>query len=68
MSSRYTIICDKCKEEIENKIDRVNASVYGADFHISCFNALTPKQVLDLLGLDYITLNNRKYWYRDERN
>lgn len=57
MSQRTITVCDKCKEEVGEKEDYVDAGVYGYQFHLGC---LTPQnvQMLKMLALDEI-----KYQY-----
>ena len=53
MSQRTVTTCDKCKEDIADKEDFVDAGVYGYQFHLGC---LAPQnvQMLIMLGLDEI--------------
>lgn len=53
MSTVQFVTCDVCgiviKDTNENRID---AQVYGVDFHIDCFKKLKPGEVLSYLSID----------------
>lgn len=80
MSIKEIITCDICRKDIDNNEAgdskntddlRVNAQVYGVDFHLKCLRDANVLDVLNVLGLDEISLinfngDNHKliYWYQ----
>lgn len=62
MSTRTIVNCDLCGTLVEEK-DRVNAQVYGVDFHIKCLLVANPLVLLKKLTLDDITYCDAKLIY-----
>jgi len=57
MSTTTTRICDACNNVIHDRY--IDASVYGVDIHVKCFNQLTPLSLVKLLGLDDVIYNDK---------
>lgn len=63
--------CDSCALLIQGADRMVEAMVYGATLHHTCFLDLKPLELLKLLGLDQINIGRRsdfdaqKGWWED---
>lgn len=61
MARKEFIVCDVCNKLIKTDNGHrteqyVDASVYGVEAHVNCFEGLGVPGVLNLLGLDQIRL------------
>lgn len=56
MSRVINIMCDLCEKEITKNQYHVDASVYGVDFHQSCFIEASAKDLVVALNLDDISI------------
>ena len=56
MTRVINTMCDLCEKEITKNQYHVDASVYGADFHHSCFIEASAEDLVVALNLDDISL------------
>ena len=62
MSSRTTVMCDVCKQEIDERSGQfVDMGEYGVHAHATCFAPLSALSLVELLQLDSITFGPEKY-------
>lgn len=54
---RYRIVCDVCLKDINDSV-YINASSYGREFHILCWQELRAPEINRLLGLGIKTNSN----------
>ena len=56
MTRVINIMCDLCEKEITKNQYHVDASVYEADFHNSCFIEASAEDLVVALNLDDISI------------
>lgn len=56
MTRVTNIMCDVCEKEITKNQYHVDASVYGVDFHQSCFIEASAEDLVIALNLDDISI------------
>ena len=56
MTRVINTMCDLCEKEITKNQYHVDASVYGADFHHSCFREMSTEDLVVALNLDDISI------------
>lgn len=65
MSVKALVTCDYCGRDLKEN-ERVNAQVYGADFHIDCVTRMSAVMMLKLLSLDEIRFKGDKFIFTRE--
>ena len=62
-----TLICDRCKEEIDQEERYINAETYGFIFHVLCFTSMSAHELVRLLTLDEIKIMVDGRWEDAEK-
>ena len=57
MSKITRTVCDICEKDVDhNSATFVDAGVYGAHMHLHCLEAIGALRLIQVLGLDDITI------------